>query len=323
MISAAERKELYNTYCKSNEYLPVFHQDWWLDTVCGEKNWDVYFSDIDSAKSIVLPLFVCNKFGFEMGLQPPMTPRLGPWCEKYSPGQIAKEGWLIEEHTKLINSLPNFAKVELLAQSCFKDWRPYYWKNFSQTSMYSYLLDLTLSEDEIWSNFASSARGKVRKAQNTHSLSVSTTSKVDEFYRLMDKTYERQKIKNPVKFSMLEAIDAQLNLRDQKKIFIAKDNKGNNHAGIYLLWDSQKAYCYMAGGDPKYMASGAASLCMWEAIKFSKNKVPIFDFEGSMKKEISSYFKSFGGYTEQYHHLIRYESKLLKLIQINQNLIRA
>ena len=50
------------------------------------------------------------------------------------------------------------------------------------------------------------------------------------------------------------------------------------HAGVYIVWDSNSAYYIMGGGDPELRSSGATTLCMWEAIKFSASVTACFDF---------------------------------------------
>ena len=34
-------KERYAEWCKLNN-IPIFSQNWWMDCICGEDNWDVY-----------------------------------------------------------------------------------------------------------------------------------------------------------------------------------------------------------------------------------------------------------------------------------------
>ena len=50
----------------------------------------------------------------------------------------------------------------------------------------------------------------------------------------------------------------------------------------------------MGGSDPDIRSSGANSLCLWEAIKFSKIVTKSFDFEGSMIEPIERFMRAFG-----------------------------
>ena len=34
-------KDKYRLLCNTEKNIPIFSHDWWLDTVCGEKKWDV------------------------------------------------------------------------------------------------------------------------------------------------------------------------------------------------------------------------------------------------------------------------------------------
>ena len=50
---------------------------------------------------------------------------------------------------------------------------------------------------------------------------------------------------------------------------VAKDDKNNIHASLFLVWNSRSAYYLIGGGDPALRNSEAMTLLMWEAIKFS------------------------------------------------------
>ena len=34
-------KDKYRLLCNTEKNIPIFSHDWWLDTVCGERKWDV------------------------------------------------------------------------------------------------------------------------------------------------------------------------------------------------------------------------------------------------------------------------------------------
>ena len=58
--------------------------------------------------------------------------------------------------------------------------------------------------------------------------------------------------------------------KGNRKIFTA-DQNGKQHAGVYLIWDENSAYCLLGGGDSELRNSGATSLCIWNAIQFASN----------------------------------------------------
>ena len=78
------------------------------------------------------------------------------------------------------------------------------------------------------------------------------------------------------------------------KLFMAKDPEGRIHAGALIIWDEESAYYLLGGSDPELRNSGATSFCLWEAIKFFKDKTKKFDFEGSMIQPVEKFVRAFG-----------------------------
>ena len=54
-------RERYQELCRRESTIPIFSQDWWLDTVCGMDNWGVYLigKDMDIKASLVYSLQEC------------------------------------------------------------------------------------------------------------------------------------------------------------------------------------------------------------------------------------------------------------------------
>src|SRR5690606_13716638 len=90
-----------------------------------------------------------------------------------------------------------------------------------------------------------------------------------------------------------------------------EDGGGRQHAGVYIVWDSESAYYIMGGGDPELRNSGATSYCMWEAIRFSATVSRRFDFEGSMIEPVERFFRAFGAELTPYFQISRSKSLIL------------
>jgi len=52
--------------------------------------------------------------------------------------------------------------------------------------------------------------------------------------------------------------------------------------------------------DPEFQAFGANTLLYWEAIRMASEVSQVFDFEGSMVKQVEHYVRAFGGRRTQY-----------------------
>ena len=124
--------------------------------------------------------------------------------------------------------------------------------------------------------------------------------------------FDRQGVSIPYSDEYVRKLDRAAGARNSRKIFIAEDDSGRRHAGIYLVWDAKSAYYLMGGGDPNLRNSGATSLCMWEAIKFAATVTDQFDFEGSMIEPVERFFRAFGAVQTPYFSVSKISSAVLQ-----------
>ena len=50
-------KDLYGTFCDSENGLPIFMQYWWLDAVAGKDNWDVIVAEKGGHITACMPYY--------------------------------------------------------------------------------------------------------------------------------------------------------------------------------------------------------------------------------------------------------------------------
>ncbi|MBS1491820.1 MAG: GNAT family N-acetyltransferase [Bacteroidetes bacterium] len=305
-------KDRYRIFCQK-EKLPLFQNDWWLDAVCGEE-WGVSLVLQDEQVVASLPYRIEKKGWFCFLNMPKLTGFLGP-AIIYPTGQkyASRLSYEMELTEKLIAQLPSFSFFRQNFHHSITNWLPFYWKKYSQTTRYTYALelnDLTLTFEEL----KSSVRGKIRKAGDL--VKVSHDGTLKDFYTLFCMTFERQKLKPPVSFDFLKRIDNALAQRSQRKIFFAVDSEGKNHSALYLSWDHQTAYVHMVGEDPALRNSGAGMLLIWKAIEFTKNelKLTTFDFLGSMIESVEPVRRAFGAKQVPYFQVRKINSLLLQLV---------
>jgi len=305
-------KERYRNFCTKEKNVPLFLNDWWLDAVCGE-NWDV--SLVQNGEEIIaaLPYYYNRKFGVKVINMPKLTSFLGPYI-KYPEGQkyATRLSYEMETINKLIAGLPSFHLFRQNFSYSITNWLPFYWKEFEQTTRYTYVLELG-DLDQIFNEFKSSVRGKIKKASDI--VSVINDRPLADFYKVFTLTFERQKMKVPVSLSYLIKIDSALSERNQRKIFYAVDSNQRVHSALYLSWDHHSAYVHMVGEDPELRNSGAGILLVWKAIEFTKNELGLFsfDFLGSMIESVEPVRRSFGAKQVPYSQVRKINSRLLKL----------
>jgi len=313
-------KEKYREFCRKEESISLFLEDWWLDASCDE--WDVCLVEKGGDICAVMPYTIRRKkFGFTYIGQPALSQYLGPWIShslaKYAK-RVGREKGLMED---LIKQLPSFSNYSQCWRYSVSNWLPFFWSGFQQTTYYTYVLEDLSNLDKIYSGFQENVRREIRKASNRFNLKVCSDLSIDEFLDLNEKTFSRQGKSLPYTRDYVKKVIFIAKQRNQSKWFIAKDNEGKAHAGVLIVWDKISAYYLIGGGDPELRNSGATSLCMWEAIQFSSSVTKKFDFEGSMIKPVEKFFRGFGAEQKSYFVVSKTSSRLLQLARFIKSIL--
>ena len=308
---AKNDKDKYRELCDQENTIPVFSRFWWLDAVCGSKNWDVALI-FDKGGQIVasLPYYIEKKYGFTRLSMPKLTQKLGPWI-KYPEGQKyeSKLGYEHKILDELIDKLPKFDEFHQKFDYKHTNWLPFYWRDFEQTVFYTYRINNLANLTETYDNFRGNIKREIKKAIKK-GIEVKETEDVEHFFNINKMTFARQEKSIPYSLDFLKRLDKAIG--PNRKIYVAKDKDDETHAAIYIIWDKNCAYYLMGGGNPDLRNSGATSLIMWTAIQEMANIVDSFDFEGSMIKPIERYFRAFGSEQTPYYGLRKVRSRRLK-----------
>ena len=100
-------------------------------------------------------------------------------------------------------------------------------------------------------------------------VKVVESEDIERFYKVNKLTFERQSEKIPYSLDLIKKIDETLSNKKQRKILLTKDQKGQIHAGIYLVWDQKCVYNLMLGANTDLRSSGAIQLLLWEGIQLA------------------------------------------------------
>ena len=318
----SDRIDKYRTLCTQELSIPLFSQAWWLDATAGEGAWDVALVEKGGGIVAAMPYVPRQRYGFTLLGQPALTQTLGPWLretEGKSATRLAQhKDWL----QALIAQLPPFAHFTQNWHWQMSNWLPFYWAGFQQTTRYTYILQELSDEQELWQGLQENIRREIKKAGNRLQLRVRDDLAVDDFLVLNRMTFARQDMALPYTEAFVHKLDQACVARQARKIFIAEDEQGRRHAGVYIVWDGNSAYYLMGGGDPALRNSGATSLCMWEAIKFAATVTQRFDFEGSMIEPVEKFFRAFGAQQTPYFTVSKTPSRTIKVIQCLRELRR-
>lgn len=315
-------KDRYRALCESEPSIPLFSQAWWLEALAGGGHWDVAL--VESGGQIVasMPYVIRQRLGRVLLGHPPLTQTLGPWIRETGAKQASRLARQKDLMQQLIGALPDYDQFNANWHYSQTNWLPFYWSGFTQTTRYTYRLPDLTDQKILWSGLRENIRCDIRKAEGRFGLQVRTAMGLDTFLSLNIQTFERQGKELPYPKELVRRLDAACQQRNARQIFIAEDEQGRAHAGVYIVWDENSAYYLMGGGDPELRKSGATSLCMWEAIKFAGTVTKSFDFEGSMIEPVERFFRAFGAEQTPYFAVSHTPSKVIRAAQCLRGLLR-
>ena len=300
----SDAKRAYREICRQRPELPIFFQDWYLDAVCDDGEWDVLISRYKDETAAVFPYFLKQKWGFRYFSMPHFVKHLGPFIfpEFRTPRPSIR---ILQD---LIGRLPRIASFKQDFHPTLTNWLPFYWNGYEQTTRYTYLLDLAQSPQELFDNLNRNMRRNIRKAEKQVEIREDLT--LETFYEINCKSFRRQGIAIPYSFEQLHRHDASLQKNRARKIFAAQDEQGRLHSAAYLIWDRTAAYYHLSGDDPTYRQSGSGIYLIWKAILHTREELglPVFDFEGSMLEPVENIRRQFGARQQPYFRVWKYHS---------------
>ena len=280
----------------------LFDQPWWLDAVAPGEWGEVLLENAGRVEAR-LPFVVKRRLGVTALTHPPLTPTLGPWIAPSS-AKYAKA--LSREHQLMEQLIANLPRADIVRQAfhpSVTNWLPFHWAGFDVGIRCTYRLDDLSDLDRVWSGFRENIRKEVHKA--TRQLEVRDDLGVETLLDLNEKTYARQGLPLPYPRSLVRRVDLACAERDARRTWFAVDADGRIHAAHYFVWDQTSAYSLVSGADPDLRTSGASSLLVWEAIRFSGERGLSLDFEGSIIPSIERFFRAFGARQVPYLYVSR------------------
>ena len=310
----------------AEDRLGLFRQGWWLDATAGSGQWGEAVVRSGGSTVACLRYALTRRWGRTLLTMPPLTQTLGPWLAPQAGKEASRLGREKDLVAELFHGLPRHDYFASNLSPDTTNWLPWYWLGCSQTTQYTYVIDLTVGEEQVWNGVMPKVRTDIRKAASRFGVEVRSDLDLDAFLAVHSLTFSRQGLKVPVDVRIIRRLDAACAARGCRKVFFAVDPGGAVHAAVYLVWDAHRAYYLMGGGDPELRNSGATSLALWESIRFAATVAPIFDFEGSMMEPVERFVRGFGARQLPYHRVWRanrWVGAALGLRQVARALRRA
>ena len=304
-------KEEYIIFVNENKgSVPIYFHPEWLNAVCGDDWMALTYKNKAGKVEAIMPLpfkKILNKIIFKM---PKQTQFLGIWFavnNNLVHKNYSKQQEIIDY---FISVIPKFLLFKIRFSPDFVNAQPFIWKGFKQTNQYSYFLKNIKEHDLLFKSFKGNIRTDIRKAEKI--ISIEETDDIKTFYEINSLSFKRQNMDIKYSFDLVEKIDTYLKSINRRKILFAKDKDGNIHAVLYLLIDNNAAYYLWGGANPDLRSSNAQNYLLWEAIKLASKEVDVFDFEGSMIKNVALVYRKFNASILPYSRISKTNNILLK-----------
>lgn len=310
----SDKRKEYREFCSKKQNLPVFLYDWWLDAVCGDDKWDIAIVKPDNDILAFMPYFIKKILTFNISIMPQLTQFLGPWINYPNDLKDTNRAEFEKKMmSELIDQLPDSDNFEQNFHYSVANWLPFYWKNYEQTTRYTYVIEDISYPERIFENFTPAKRKNIRKAEET--VEIKFDLKADEFYRHHRESLRKQKIIISYTEETFKRIYESAYSHNAGRTIYAVDKEGNIHSALFVLWSKYSAYDLISSIDPDHKNSDSASLLIWEMIKYLSGKTYRFDFEGSMIESVERSFRQFGTVQKAYFNIKKNRSLAYRIFR--------
>ncbi len=284
--------ELLNSFT-AKETVPVFSSFNWVKLFSEKLLLLGIFEEEDKLIGYCY-FFSAKKNNLSYLINTPYTPHCGLHYLNPSKNKSKKTSFDKKVMTHLAEYIEahKFHFVDFSIPSTYVDTQAFYWKKFSVNTRYTYHLDLSPTEEELYANISSEKRKSLKRAEKDQ-LSTVLCTDYDEIKKLVTKTFDRKQKK--INEALLDKILTKFAEPQNCFAFITKDGT-KPIACAFCVYDLYCCYYLFGGYDPQNRHHGAGVSSMWNCILYAKRKgIKTFDFEGSMLPEVEKYFREFGG----------------------------
>lgn len=284
----------------NGEFHTPFQEPWWLEATAPGR-WDAVEIERGGETQAWLPFTVTERHGARVLGMPSLTQSLGPWIRDTGAGYTRALSREMSLYKELIDMLPEHDFFKQHFAPNVTNWLPFYWEGYSQTTRYTYTLDLSQTADELWGGMDKRNRSRVTKGRESLQIASTETGGLETLLDLSELTFQRQGRELPYSREFVRRLDSAIQKHSRRLIVIAVDKEtGEPHAANYSFGDEARVYALMSGADPELRQSGASVVARWEALEWARSFSRVFDFEGSMVKGIEHRNRKYGAHQVPY-----------------------
>ena len=310
-------KQRYEKFCGEHPDIPLFMQAWWLSAVCvpEKKDWDVLFAEENGTIVGVMPYHLLKKWGFRTILQPQLTQYNGVWIDY--PKDISPHKRYSFENKVMDNLIDQLEKlnVSYFSQNfhhSFTNWLPFYWKNFKQTTRYTYILKNIADIDAIFENISTKYRKSLRKCEKE--LTVDFNLSPEDFYDFHKNSFYEENDSITYPKQLFLSIFQTATERNQGKIIAIRNKNNELLYALFFVWDKNSGYNLITARNKINKSNDTLVYIIWEAIKYLNGKTKNYDFEGSMIEGVAAKNQRYGAEQVPYFNITKSYSKIFSLL---------
>lgn len=269
--------------CVSASSVPlVYAQSWYLDLI--SPGWEAL---IRGDYEFVMPLNVRRKFGISFLLQPSYGQQQGifPDCEP-----IVQNSFLeaVRDRFKYIAINLNARHSEPFPQG------------FTVEPRDNFILDLSLSFQELKNNYSTHTRRQIRKAQDNQVFVVNGLS-AGEYFDLKTSAAKGQSV-HPALQNLRRVMNFGLS-RGIAEIYGAYNQSNTLCAAAFFIFAGKRVTYLNAVSDEQGKLTNAMHKIIDQFIQEHAGERLTLDFEGSVMEGVARFYKGFGAQGEQYYCL--------------------
>lgn len=150
----------------------------------------------------------------------------------------------------------------------FVDVRPFTHEDWTANVKYTYYFDLTKNiEDTI----SKTVKNNIKKALR-NGVQIYNECSAQVFYDLWKDTYNKHGLKPPVPFRFIEHVLDTLHNTGKADMWVARMPSGEAASAEIVVWDSKRAYLWVAASNRAFKSSAASTLLTYNILKELKDR---------------------------------------------------
>lgn len=288
------QKQAYRALCAQPNNMPLFHQDWWLDAVCGADGWDAAMVQNGNNPGGAWPYATTKKLGVAMLHNPVLTPYLGPHIfipDSMKPAK--RDGFEQDMTAQLMKAMPSVPVWNLALQPGQQQVGVYKQRGFEVTPRQTFIMPLDVPEEELFMRLHEEYRRLIRKAEDI--TITQEPEMLPTLWEYQKATLDKKDVHMHFSLPQLQRLYDACAAKGFTALWVAR-KAGAPQAILWHMWDATRAYYLVGSRNPAIKDTAAMRALIWNAIKASKQMGKhSFDFEGSMDPGVELFFRNFGG----------------------------